>query len=65
MVHKDKVLEKLKKQVKLSGNVSQWARLNDVSPQYVHDVLSGRRDPGKKILDALGYSAIKTYVKVG
>ena len=43
------------------GNQSQWAKEHDVSPAYVSDVLAGRRDPGKKILDALGLERVVTY----
>ena len=31
------------------------------SPQYLGDVLNGRRDPGEKILDAVGYERVVTY----
>jgi transcriptional regulator with XRE-family HTH domain len=31
------------------------------SPQYLGDVLNGRRDPGDKILNAIGYERVVTY----
>lgn len=38
-----------------------WARSKGVSAAYVNDVLKGRRDPGPKILDALGFERVVTY----
>jgi hypothetical protein len=37
-----------------AGNRSRWARRHGVSPQYVNDVIHGRRLPGDKITQALG-----------
>lgn len=37
-----------------SGGQKPWADANDVSPQYVSDVINGRREPGKAIASALG-----------
>lgn len=34
----------------------EFAEKYDISPQYINDVLSGRRMPGMLILDALGLS---------
>lgn len=31
-----------------------WAEKHGLSPQYVSDVIRGRRDPGKAITDAFG-----------
>lgn len=39
----------------------QWS----VSESYITDVLSGYRDPGKKILDALGYERVVLYRRKG
>lgn len=38
-----------------------WAKANGVSPAYVSDVLAGRREPGKLVLDALGLERVVTY----
>ena len=35
-----------------------------ISAQYIADVLNGRRDPGKKVLAALGYEKIVLYRKI-
>lgn len=38
-----------------------WCEANAVSPQYVVDVMRGRRAPGRKILTILGLERIVTY----
>lgn len=45
------------------GPVTQtaWAKANGVSPAYVSDILAGRREPGKLVLDALGLERVVTY----
>ena len=48
----------LSRAVKKSGSVAAWARDNDVSPGYVQDAINGRREPGGKILAALGLVAV-------
>ena len=35
---------------KANGNQRRWALDHDISPQYVSDVLTGRREPGDSIL---------------
>lgn len=42
-------------------NVSAWAREHDISPAYVSDVLHRRREPGEKILTALGIERVIEY----
>lgn len=36
------------------NSAGYWAKSNGISPQYVSDVLSGRREPGPKLLNSLG-----------
>lgn len=43
------------------GNQAKFARDNDMSSAYVSDVLNKRRDPGKKILDAVGLEKVTGY----
>ena len=47
----------------LIGNGSQlsFAEAIGVSPQYLSEVLNGRRDPGNSILEAIGVERIVTY----
>lgn len=39
---------------KYAGLQAAFAQDHGMSAAYVNDVLRGRRDPGKKILDAVG-----------
>jgi len=47
-----------------AGSQQAWAREHGVSPQYVGDVILGRREPGDKILDGLGIKKVVTYERV-
>lgn len=51
----------LVKQIEVAGNQARWCMENQVSTAYLSDVLNGRREPGKKILDALGLEAVTFY----
>lgn len=52
----------LREACKSAGGQKTWAETNHVSPQYVSDVLKGRRDPGSSICEALGYRKRVEYV---
>jgi len=39
----------------------EWADKHGISPQYLSHVLSGRTDPGPKILAALGLKRVVVY----
>jgi hypothetical protein len=45
----------------LAGGQKQWAVRHGVSPQYVCDVLQGRRNPGTAICKALKLKPVKLY----
>ena len=58
----EQVRDKVRKIVEAAdGNVSQVARELNISPQYLHDFLNGRRQPGDKILSAVGITKVVTY----
>lgn len=46
---------------KYAGLQVAFAQYNELSAAYVNDVLRGRREPGKKILDAVGVERITVY----
>jgi DNA-binding transcriptional regulator YdaS (Cro superfamily) len=48
-------------QVDAAGGQAKFAALAGVSPQYVCDCLSGRRDIGKSIARVLGYELVTMY----
>ena len=61
---KDQLLEMLRKQAAAYDTDTQYARLLGVSPQYLCDILAGRREPGRKILEPLGYQRVVEYRRV-
>jgi len=46
---------------KYAGLQVAFAQDNELSAAYVNDVLRGRREPGKKILDAVEVERITVY----
>lgn len=57
----DQVLDMLREAIAQVGSQYQWATKYKLSPQYVSDVLRGRRNMGPAILKALGVEAITQY----
>lgn len=49
--------------IKAAGGQNEWARKIGVTPANVSDFLNARRDPGPKILAALGYQKRVLYVR--
>jgi len=61
VMKKDDVVKLLAREVGKAASRRQWARATGISSVYVDDVLNGRREPGKAILDALGLVRVVTY----
>lgn len=55
------VRNQVKRMVAGARFASEVADQLNVSPQYLHDFLKGRRQPGKKILTALGLQKVIIY----
>jgi hypothetical protein len=55
------VLVLLGKQIEVAGSQARWCVDNQISTAYLSDVLNGRREPGKKILDVLGLESVMYY----
>ena len=53
----------LRKRAADAPSARAFAIANGFSPQYLSDVLSGRREPGGAILSALGLEKQVSYVK--
>ena len=47
---------------KAAGGQAAWSERHGISPAYVSDVLNSRREPGPKILAALGLRKVVRYV---
>ncbi len=58
------VLQLLRKACGNAGSNRAWALANDLSPQYVGDVLAEKRQIGPSILKALGLEVVTVYRKV-
>lgn len=54
-------VEALRDAVKKAGTQTAFAKQHQISIAYVNDVLQGRREPGDKILVALGLEKAVTY----
>lgn len=53
----------LRSELHKAGSQKALALRVGVSPQYINDVLNGRRTPGKRIPRALGYEHVDRYEK--
>lgn len=47
------------------GGQKRWAEAAELSPQYVNDVLAGRKAPGELMCLALGLERVVTYRRRG
>lgn len=54
----------LRDQCRSAGGQRAWAQANGVSEQYVCDILNARREPGDKILAAIGLRRVVRYVEM-
>jgi len=55
------VLALLRRECDKAGGQQAWARAHGVSPAYVSDVLTGRREPGIGILAPLRLERVVGY----
>jgi hypothetical protein len=55
------VVALLRQRCQEAGSQKNFANTNDISAQYVTDVLNQRREPGEAILSALGLRKVISY----
>lgn len=60
-MNKAEFMEYLQQLVTEAGSQKDLANRLKISTPYLNDVLQGRRDPGKKILAALGFEQVVIY----
>ena len=60
-MNKEQVIDLLRAACVKAGSQTAWATERGIATAYVSDVLKGRREPGAKLLDALGIERIVTY----
>lgn len=54
----------LRKSCELAGGQSRWAEAHGLSTGYVNDVLCARKEPGQKILTAIGWRRVSKLERV-
>lgn len=57
------ILETIRARVEKAGSQRALASEIQVSPQYLNDVLNGRKEPGEGILRPMGLERVVTYRK--
>lgn len=62
---KDELIQYLQKMVDEAGSQKDLASRLGVSAAYLGDVIHGKREPGSKLLKALGFERGIVYRKVG
>ena len=62
-INKTLLYAALETAIKQAGNQQAAATKLGVSPSYLSDVLSGRKEPGKKILEPLGLVRVVSYME--
>lgn len=60
-MNKAEFMEYLQQLVTEAGSQKDLANRLKISTPYLNDILNGRRDPSKKILNALGFEEVVTY----
>lgn len=61
---KETLLGKLTREVERKGSQYRAAESLGVSSQYFNDILTGKREPGGKLLTAMGLERVVTYRSV-
>ncbi len=60
----DDVLKRLSRLVREHATQRDAAYRIGISPQYLNDILQRRRDPGPKVLKALGFRLLPRYERI-
>lgn len=55
------VIDRLREAIRVAGSQRAFGRQHGISTQYINDVLRERREPGQKILDAIGVEKVVRY----
>lgn len=62
-IDQEGIREILKSRAKKEGSERKLAERLRVSYAYMNDLIRGKRRPGKKILDAIGFREARVYVQ--
>ena len=61
MLTEQDVIARLQAAIAAAGSQTAFAQQHGMSDQYVSDAVRGRREIGRKILDALGLERVVSY----
>lgn len=61
MFTKEKLLQRIEKEVAALGSQKAFADKIGITPAYLSDVLSGKREPGEKLLSRMGIHRVAMF----
>ncbi|NBW16491.1 MAG: XRE family transcriptional regulator [Caulobacteraceae bacterium] len=59
--HPTAVIKRLRHEIDLLGSQAAWASKHGFSPQYITDILHGRRDITDRLANALGFARVTVW----
>lgn len=62
-MNKTQLIKMLRKEIKKEGTQQAWAKANGITRSFVSEVLLGRKEFSKRILDALGVEIAYVFKK--
>ncbi len=60
--HEVEILDVLRSVVAVNGSQKETARVLCISPQYLCDILKGRREVSAEVAESLGCERVVTYI---
>lgn len=64
-VDREGIMQALREIVKEQGSQKAAAEALAISPQYLSDLLAGRRDVSKNLAERMGYDLVVSFFKIG
>ena len=61
----EEFLQYVRQLAREQGSQQALAAKCGINASWLSEILKGRRDPGKKLLDALGFRRVVTYERIG
>ena len=62
-MNQSEFIEHLKQFIESNGTQKQAAEVLEISTSYLNDILHGRREPGRKSVEAFGMRKVISYVQ--
>ncbi|HEY8356980.1 MAG TPA: hypothetical protein VIL30_05920 [Ramlibacter sp.] len=64
MVNEDELRKELQDQVDVAGSQTAWAQAHGLTPQYVNDILRGKRMIGSEFARLLSHERLVVYIRM-